>query len=269
MIAIALGAILAKSWRADDVLRVYLCGSVAIERGDRLLRDGALGGPQGRRLFVFLMLRSPQPVSKADLIHALWASPPPSSDTALNAVISKLRRILRTVEVKEPDGILSDVGTYRIVLPSACVDIESARSAADHAEGALRNGDLAVAWSNANVAAAISRRPFLPDETRAWAERQRDVLARVWRRAMLVLSDVSARRQEHELGIQYASEVSRAEPFDELAYQALMRAHAAAGNRAEALRVYARCRKLFRDQLGAEPSDKTANVFLGILKSQT
>ena len=59
-----------------------------------------------------------------------------------------------------------------------------------------------------------------------------------------------------------------AEPFDELACQALMRAHAAAGNRAEALRVYANCRKLFRDELGAEPSEQTAAVFLSILRAE-
>jgi DNA-binding SARP family transcriptional activator len=47
-----------------------------------------------------------------------------------------------------------------------------------------------------------------------------------------------------------------------------MRAHAAAGNRAEALRVYATCRKLFRGELGAEPSEQTAAVFLEILRAQ-
>jgi DNA-binding SARP family transcriptional activator len=46
-----------------------------------------------------------------------------------------------------------------------------------------------------------------------------------------------------------------------------MRAHASAGNRAEALRVYAQCRKTFRDELGAEPSPQTARVFLSILQS--
>ena len=49
-----------------------------------------------------------------------------------------------------------------------------------------------------------------------------------------------------------------------MACQALMRAHAVAGNRAEALRVYATCRKLFRDELGAEPSEQTAAGFLSI-----
>jgi DNA-binding SARP family transcriptional activator len=47
-----------------------------------------------------------------------------------------------------------------------------------------------------------------------------------------------------------------------------MRAHAVAGNRAEALRVYANCRKLFRNELGAEPSEQTSAVFLSILRAE-
>jgi len=42
-----------------------------------------------------------------------------------------------------------------------------------------------------------------------------------------------------------------------------------ARNRAEALRVYAECRRLFRDELGAEPSGKTAAVFRSILRNAT
>ena len=90
----------------------------------------------------------------------------------------------------------------------------------------------------------------------------------MWRRSLLVLSAVSTSNRELELGIQYAAEVLAAEPFDEVACQALMRAHAAAGNRAEALRVYANCRTLFRDELGAEPSEKTAAVFIEILRAE-
>jgi DNA-binding SARP family transcriptional activator len=93
------------------------------------------------------------------------------------------------------------------------------------------------------------------------------MIARVLRRALLVLSVVSTRNGEYELGIQHAAEALTAEPFDELACQALMRAHAAAGNRAEALRVYSRCRKLFRDELGATPSPQTEAVFLQILRA--
>jgi DNA-binding SARP family transcriptional activator len=39
-----------------------------------------------------------------------------------------------------------------------------------------------------------------------------------------------------------------------------MRAHAAGGNRAEALRAYADCKKLLADELGAAPSPETEAI---------
>ena len=247
--------------------RVYLCGRVTVERDGRLLTDAAIGGRQGRLLFAFLGTRRSQPVSKAELIDAIWGSrTPPSAETALNALVSKLRAALRKLGVARPYGVASDVGTYQFAVPSAWIDIEEARTAIDRAEGELRSNVLPTAWASANVAAVITRQPFLPNEDRSWVARQRSHLQRVSRRALLVLSAVSVRTGEHELAIQHAADVMSAEPFDEKACQALMRAHAAAGNRAEALRVYADCRRRFRDELGTEPSEQTASVFLNILR---
>ena len=45
----------------------------------------------------------------------------------------------------------------------------------------------------------------------------------------------------------------------------LMRAHAAAGNRAEALWVYECCRKLISDELGVTPSAETSAAHVDIL----
>ena len=249
--------------------RIYLCGRVTVERNGRVLTDAALGGRQGRLLFAFLGTRRTQPVSKAQMIDAIWGTrTPPSVETAINALVSKLRAALRKLGVPRPHGVASDVGTYQFVVPSAWIDIEDARTSIDRAEGALRSNGLSNAWASANVAAAITRQPFLPDEEHPWVQQQRAQLQRVWRRALLVLSAVSVRNGEHELGIQHAADALSAEPFDEMACQALMRAHAVAGNRAEALRVYANCRKLFRDELGAEPSEQTASVFLSILRTE-
>ena len=252
---------------APDV-RIYLCGRVTVERNGRALTDAAIGGRQGRLLFAFLGTRRTQPVSKAQLIEAIWGSrTPPSADTAVNALVSKLRAALRALGVARPHGIATDVGTYQFAMPSTWIDVEEGRTALDRAEGALRRNDLGEAWASANVAGAIARQPFLPDDEHPWVQQQRAQLQRVWRRALLVLADVSVRNGEHELAIQHAAEVLASEPFDELACQALMGAHAAAGNRAEALRVYADCRKLFRKELGAEPSEQTAAVFLSILRA--
>jgi len=249
--------------------RIYLCGRVTVERNGRLLTDAAIGGRQGRLLFAYLGTRRTQPVSRAQLIEAIWGSrTPPSVDTAINALVSKLRAALRRLGLPRPHGVESEVGTYQFVVPMAWIDIEEARTAIDCAEGALRGNAPSQAWTSANVAAAITRQPFLPDEEQPWVQQQRAQLQRVWRRALLVLSAVSVRNGAHELGIQHAADALLAEPFDEMACQALMRAHAAAGNRAEALRVYANCRKLFREELGAEPSEQSAAVFLSILRAE-
>jgi DNA-binding SARP family transcriptional activator len=249
--------------------RVYLCGRVTVERNGRVLTDATIGGRQGRLLLAFLGTRRTQPVSKGQLIEAIWGSrTPPSVETAMNALVSKLRAAQRRLGVPRPHGIASDGGTYQFVVPAAWIDVEDARTAIDCAEGALRGTALSDAWASANVAATITRQPFLPDEERPWIDQQRADLQRVWRRAMLVLSAVSVQTGEHELAIQHARDVLLAEPFDERACQALMQAHAAAGNRAEALRVFANCRKLFRDELGAEPSEQTRSAFLSILRAE-
>lgn len=263
------GRKLAKPSREHGEARLYLCGRIAVERGGRVLSEGELGGRQGRLLLAFLGTRRAQPVSRSQLREGLWdGNAPRSVDGALNALISKLRAAIRQLGVAPPHGVATDSGAYQFAIPSAWIDIESARQSLDRAEGALRAGDLGPAWANANVAAAITRQPFLVGEELPWVQQQRATLTRVWRRALLVLSSVSIRNRELELGIQYAADVLAAEPFDEVACQALMRAHAAAGNRAEALRVYANCRKLFRDELGAEPSEKTSAVFLEILRAE-
>lgn len=248
--------------------RVYLCGRVAIERHGRLVGETSLAGRQGRALLAYLGTRRMQPATKAQVAEALWGTRAPrAADTAINALVSKLRSTLRRAGIAAPYGIATDGGTYQFAVGAAWIDVEHARTAIDRAEGALRKQAFAEAWAAANVAAAIARRPFLPDEDQGWAQQQRAGLQRVWRRALLVLSAASVKNGEFELGIQHAAEAVGAEPFDEIACQALMRAHAAAGNRAEALRVYATCRKLFRDELGANPSPQTEATFLEILRS--
>ena len=57
------------------------------------------------------------------------------------------------------------------------------------------------------------------------------------------------------------------EPFQETAYQHVMRLHARMGNRAEALRVFGQCRQLLREELGTSPSPQTEAVFLEILRA--
>lgn len=91
----------------------------------------------------------------------------------------------------------------------------------------------------------------------------RDVLVR----AHECLSEPSVWNKEPAYAVKHAKEAVAIEPFRERSYQLLMRAHAAVGNRAEALRVYERCRSLLSEELGVSPSPQTEAVYLSILRS--
>jgi DNA-binding SARP family transcriptional activator len=153
-------------------------------------------------------------------------------------------------------------------LPSdVWMDLEHAANAVDEAVGAFRAGNLSPAWSHAVALVTIARRPFLAGEEAGWIEGRRSKLRSLLVRGLHILSKVSAANGEQDLAVQYATEVVEREPFQETGYRHLMQTHAQMGNRAEALRVFGKCRELFRDELGADPSLETERVFLEILRA--
>ena len=197
----------------------------------------------------------------------LWPDePPPGTDAALSAIFSKLRRLLKAgaADVDVCSGSVS----LRLP-PDTWVDLESVAHEIDDAEGSLRAGHLAKAWGHANVAVAIGRRPFLPDFTAPWIEACRTDLRSGLARGLHCLSAISAATGEPSLAVRYAAELVALEPFRETGYQSLMRLHHALGDRAEALRVFDRCRALLREELGTSPSPQTEAVFLEILRAGT
>ena len=251
--------------------RIYLTGGVAIENGSRLVGEPAFPGRQGRLAFAFLTSNRGRPVTRQDLSDALWGDgPPEDADAALSAILSKLRTVLKTAGWSPSEATI-DVRstTLGLCLPStAWVDIEAAANAIDEAEGSLRAGRPGPAWGLANLVVAIARRPFLAGHDSPWAEGRRAKLRSLLRRGLECLAASSSAGGETDLAVQYMTEAVSLEPFRETAYRSLMRLHAGMGNRAEALRVFAQCRELLREELGASPSPQTEALYLEILRAQ-
>jgi SARP family transcriptional regulator, regulator of embCAB operon len=250
--------------------RIYLTGHLSLENGDRLVTEGAFPGRQGRLAFVFLAANRNRPVGRTELVDVIWPEQHPHEvEAALNAILSKLRGVLKQAGWSLTDAAI-DVRSGSVGIrfpPTAWVDIEAAASAIDEAEGALRAGDRNKAWGFANVVVSIARRPFLPDHEAPWIETRRTMLRAVLTRGLECLAAASELSGEPALAIQHMTELLDLEPFRETAYQQLMRLHAAMGNHAEALRVFGQCRNLLREQLGASPSPQTEAVFLQILRA--
>jgi DNA-binding SARP family transcriptional activator len=209
-------------------------------------------------------------VSRDQLAATLWPDDLPRAwDAALNAIVSKLRVLLEKTGLDRAAVISSALGCYQLHLPSdTWVDLEAAPDSIHEAEGFLKEKKQREAWAAAQVAYHISRRPFLANEAGAWVDEQRERLRTVFARACECLAETYIWNGEPSIAVDVAKEVVAIHPFRETGYQLLMRAHAAAGNRAEALWVYERCRKLISEELGVAPSAETHAVYLKVLHSR-
>lgn len=253
-----------------SIPRIYLTGAVVLERADHLVTESDLPGRQGRLAFVFLVANRSRPITRGELADVVWPNQTPSRmEQALDAILSKLRGALKKAGLVPSEAtIQARSNVIGIRVPAETwVDIEEAANAIDEAEGALRMGDAKQAWGFANVAVSIARRPFLPDHDAPWIEARRSALRSLLTRGLQCLATASDSGHQASLAIQYTLELVDIEPFRETAYQQLMRLYAAGGNKAEALRVYERCRRLLDAELGTSPSPQTEATFMQILQT--
>lgn len=244
----------------EPTTRFYLTGRVAVE-GQVLVEQGDLPGRHGRLALVKLTLERHRPVPVPELAEAIWGDDQPASvGTSLRAVVSKLRTALAASGGHAPATIASDAGCYQLRASGAWVDVEAAANALDRAEGAWRTRDAASAWPHATVASAIARRPLLPGEDARWVAEACGRLRSIHVRALSVLTQVSRTRGDHALAVLQARELVALEPFREASHRALMLAHLAAGDGAEAARAYEACRRLLAEELGIDPSPETQQI---------
>ena len=223
--------------------------------------DADLPGRQGRLAFAFLTLNRHRVVTRSALVDAIWpAEPPALVDTALNALISKLRKALGS-------NTVSGRGDVRLVLSDAWVDVEAAAEAIHRAEGAVGRDAWAEAWGPGRVALHIVRREFLPGEGAPWVEHERRVLEEIELRALECVGKSSLELGPNELesAVRSGRDLIRLAPHRESGYRVLMRALAAEGNDAEALGVYERLRVRLREDLGIAPSAPTQELYRALL----
>ena len=138
---------------------------------------------------------------------------------------------------------------------------------AKEAEDALAVDDLERAKAAAALADHSCGSRSCPGRMGPWVEDKRREYADVRGRALTVLADASLRSGAAPDAAKWAEQTIALEPFRETGYRRLMEAHIAAGNRAEALEVYERCRHLLAEELGTYPSPETESVYRGLLEA--
>jgi DNA-binding SARP family transcriptional activator len=237
--------------------RIHLCGRL-VARIDGERAEHALPGRQGRLLFAYLVLERARPATRDELIEVLWPEEQPAAtDSALSALLSKLRRVVPLAS-----------GELRLALPDdVWIDVEAAREALHRAQAAIAREDWPVAWSAGRVTQHIGARELLQGEGAPWLAQHRRELEELYLRSLELVGRASV-----ELG---GSELDTAErcgrrlvtraPYRESGYRLLMDILAARGDGAEALLVYDDLRRRLHDDLGIAPSPLTQATYRRIL----
>jgi predicted ATPase/DNA-binding SARP family transcriptional activator len=241
-------------------LRIAILGPLEVRAGSGLPVEVA--GARLRRLLLRLALDPGRVVTSGQLVDAVWDSQPPAQATnALQALVSRLRRLLPGVLESHPSG-------YRLDVPADAVD--AVRFEALARAGHERLGrDPERARELLGEALALWRGPALADAaTAAFAGPATARLDDLRRNALedRVEADLAAGAGE-EL-VAELEELVAAHPLSERLGGLLVRALARSGRQADALGAYERLRARLADELGIDPSPELQAVHVAVLRGE-
>lgn len=238
-------------------LRVDVLGEL------RITVDGQraeLRQPRQRAVLAVLALRSPHPVSRDELIDAVWGDDPPSrASGSLHTYISALRRLVEPDLPSRSRGhliVTTDRGYACLVAPADLREFE------DLVASARRSGQHARLRS----ALEIWRGPALANVPGPFAERQR---ARLEETRLTAVEDWAAAAIEsgcHDEVVGPLTAVAADHPLRERLVLLLMLALSRSGRQAQALAAFRDARAALVEQLGVEPGPELQEEHQRILR---
>ncbi|MEV6608087.1 BTAD domain-containing putative transcriptional regulator [Kutzneria sp. NPDC051319] len=219
-----------------------------------------VGGPRVRTLLTLLLLDAGQIVPTERLIDGLYGEDPPANATnALQAQVSRLRRVLPGEIELHPSG-------YRLAVNWVDIDAHVfARLAAD-GRHALAGGDHTRTAKLLREALQLWRGPALSDAPLADAEAARLEELRLTATEDLFEAELSA--GDNPALVAELRQLIARNPLRERPRSLLMRALYAAGRQAEALEVFEEARTLLADELGTDPSPELTETHMAVLRSE-
>ncbi len=202
-------------------------------------------GRKTRALLASIALAAPRPVLRGRLAEQLWSRRP--EEQARASLRQEIHRLLDALSPAETD-ILMITRDHLTLRPGAVwIDVEEVMraTAAQPASLALLDGDL------------LEDLDGIDPNFDAWLNTERESLRD---RARGIAESMLKDDLEPDAAIASAQRLLTIDRSHEGAWRALMKAHAARGERGLAVQAYDRCRAVLADMLDAAPSIETQKL---------
>ncbi|UBU08580.1 BTAD domain-containing putative transcriptional regulator [Nonomuraea gerenzanensis] len=241
-------------------MRVGLLGPFEVRNSDGALLD--VPGARLRALLAVLALDPGRIVTRARLVDWIWGEQPPADEVnALQALVSRLRRVL-------PDGVIeAESGGYRLAVAADAVDV----SRFEQLVGQARAAEPEMRAELLRSALELWRGPAMADIALRDSEAFDAVVVRLNELHVTALGDRVDADLRLGRGSELVSELTElvaTYPMREGFVAALMRALAEAGRGNEALTLYQRTRERLADELGADPSAELSALHTALLRGE-
>ena len=231
-------------------LRIQLLGDFRLSDGDQLLTT--VNTSRLQALLAYLMLHRDNPQSRRHLAFLFWP------DTTEAQALTNLRNLLHKLRQALPDPdrfFAADVHDvlWRLDAPST-LDVAEFDALAQ----STTRADL-------EQAASLYRGDLLPGCYDDWIVPERERRQQMAAHVLEQLIEATEAEGDIKAAIRYGQRLLQHDPLSEDAYRLLMRLHAANNDRASALRIYHSCVTTLQNELAADPSPATHELYQHII----
>ena len=226
-----------------------------------------LGGVKQKALLAVLLLNAGEVVSSDRLIDELWGeSPPADAQTALQAHVSRLRKLLEPDRDGEPALLVTRPPGYLLSIADDQLDLRRFEGLVASGRERLQVGDAERAAAQVREALDLWRgRPLADLENEPFAAGVTRALDESWLEALETRIEADLALGRHaELVPELVTLVGR-HPLRERLRAQLMVALYRCGRQAEALEAFDDGRRRLAEELGLEPGTRLRRLQADIL----
>ena len=250
-----------------DDLRIDVLGRFAVRRNGESVALSAFGGRLAQRLVRILACRRGELVTRDYLIEALWGDVAPADPASnLNVLVNRARRALgNQVAIQTASGGYLFAGSQEVR-----TDVELFDAAVAAAREAQRQRRWVAALAATREALGLWRGDPLPEDMYdEWARPFRERLELVHQELLEIGAEAAIMTGELGPAADWAAQAVALQPLREAAAIVRIRALAAAGDNAAALKAYDVYRTRLADELGIDPSPAAAQFHQRLLRAET
>lgn len=242
------------------MIYISLLGGVDVRGGNG--RPANMATRRGAELFAFLVLERGRVFNRSRLAEQFWGHlPEDRGRRALNTEIWRLIQALRSVGMDTDRSLTrSAAGIGYVERPENRVDVDLLRKAMQVVSGADPAQASAEQIAVIEAGVAAYRGDLLETVYSDWCLLWRENLRAQHMEALEFLLAAAMARQEWNAGLRHGRALLALDPLLEHVHRALMRCHFHNGNRPLAIRQYALCEQLLREELDVEPMDETRRI---------